>query len=264
MAQRRGRNSIPAVNPNPRPPNEPRPRVSAAQPAGARVGVGQARPAGSRTGLGNNRAVSRPTKQGANPATSAPPASGSPPPQFAPPTDPRDARYWQDLAQLEFNKNIGEQKLNTEDTFEKTRFGREKSNLDYLAPIEVQRLREGANNAGAIYSTSTQEDLGNLGQEQFQRSAGLSEAFQQALSMRALQRNELLGNYNLGSSNLNLEAAERTSAAEAERAAVAPELMPEETGSIPGNPMQQALRKRISKPKFKRNDTISYKPKKKK
>jgi hypothetical protein len=266
MALRRGRNSIPSVNPNPRPPNEPRPRLSQAQPVSARVGLGQARDANaSRKNVGKPQAGNRSTPGAQSPAASPPPAA----PQLAPPTDPRDARYWQDLAQLEFNKNIGEQQFNTEDVFDKTRYGREKSHLDYLAPIEIQRLREGANTGGAIYSTATQENLGNLGQEQFQRRASLDETFQQALSMRALQRNELIGNYNLGSQNLGLEAAERASAAEAERQALAAEMFPEASegggGQAAGEtPIQAALKKRL-KPKTnagaQRSYNINMKPK---
>jgi hypothetical protein len=213
MSQRKGRNSIPPVNPNPRPPNEPKYGLANNQPAGSRVGVGQNKPVyKQQAGIGGGKALGG--KSGGVPTATAPsPASGS----FAAPVDPRDSQYWRDMAQLNYNKEVANMRFNTSEQFDKSQYERDVANRNYLDPIEVQRNRESANVGGTIYSTSHQEDLGNLAQQQFQTRAGMSEAYQRAIAERANDKWANEQGYELGNQGAYGEATERAARAESER-----------------------------------------------
>lgn len=239
MAIRKGRNSIPAVNPNPRPPNEPKYGLRNNQPANSKVGLqgnkGLPQP---KPGKGPNTGKKGQQGQGGNPAPAPLPAAFSP---GSPAVDPRDAEYWRNQAILEFNRTQGVRNLDTEDVFERTSYERDKANREYLNPIEIRKLKENANTEGAIYSTATQEDLGNLGQQQFQQLSGITEAYQRALAMRANQRKGLQEEYDLGGRNLYSEAIERQAGRELERPG------PEEIITTPAQAQKAAMKKKTQK-----------------
>jgi hypothetical protein len=238
------------VDPNPRPPNEPKYGLRQNQPAGSRIGVSGNQKAHAGIGVAKNKALKTKANGGATPAASSPTGGGST--VFAQPVDPRDSQYWRDLAQLNFNKDIGLQRFGTEDVQDKIRNERELADRKYQDPREVQHLREGANVGGRIYSTATQEDLGNLAQQQFQAKAGIEEAYRNAIANRAMERNELTKGYNLGVGNIYSEAVDRALAKELERAG--PEEGVEGFGDMPlGGMLKSAIKKRSATNSKKNN-----------
>jgi hypothetical protein len=174
------------VNQDPRPPNEPRHRVDRARRA-------------------RDNRNKKPQSQ----------------PQIntAGPVDPRDDQYWRDYTQLNFNKDLNLSQLNTEDVYANTAYQAALQRRSFDEPLEVQRMREQANVGGTIYSTAHQENLGLLGQEQFQTRSDLENAYNQALADRALQRQGIQGQYNLDTQNAFAAGAARASQEELQRPA---------------------------------------------
>lgn len=224
MGVRIARHAIPRVNPNPRPPNEPRPNTGGTQAPKFRnnntTGLGGQQTArASHPGVGSNKAVEGPPRPAPSATATAAP---SPPPAaaLAPPIDPRDSQYWKDYASLKFENDLAMKQLDTEDVFAKSAFDREKAARDYQAPLEVNDLRQGANVGGRIYSTGTQEKLGNLAQEQFGRNTSALEAYQAALNERSTKRGELKSGYERALHELLEGATERGSEGEINRPAL--------------------------------------------
>lgn len=196
--------AIRPVDPDPRAPNDHSPKI----------GVGQGRPAGRdnrskpRIGVGPGKVVSQGGK---------PPKPGEKPPAFAPPVDPRDDQYWLDVTQLTFNKDLQLQGLNTQGVFDSTAHDLALLNRSQQEPLEVQRLREQANVGGSIYSTATQEDLGQLGKQQFAQKADIENAYNRALADRALQEQGIKGQYGIDQQQALATATARAAANELNR-----------------------------------------------
>lgn len=242
-----GRNSIPKVNPNPRPPNEPKFGIGQAQPVHTNhIGIANNHPARPGQGISQNKALPgkgkhKPNYQASN-VQVAPPQPSSPTGHtpFAPPVDPRDSQYWADVTQLNFNKEVMENKFARENTASEIGHEAALKERAYAEPLEVNALNQRDNVGGIIYSTAHQENLGNLGIEQFRQRNAIDQAYQEALNKRAFEREQAESEFGEGRSKAYREGAERASGRELEREG------PEEPY---GTPTQEALAERANKGK---------------
>lgn len=190
---------IQKVNPNPRPPNEPKGAISNNfQPSKKGLASAQPAKAGAKTGIGvsNNQVANKPGpgNNAANTSTPGPVAAPAP----AAPVDPRDSTYWEEIAQINLNRTAGMNRLEEAGVLADTSLKRQTGVFDYNDPLENMRLRENANVAGGIYSTRTREDEGNLAQEQYARRAGLKEDFDRSSLERAKEKDLLSKEYGTG------------------------------------------------------------------
>lgn len=233
---RRRRTGIPRVNQNPRPPNEQKPRIGISGNTAVSSSRDRQRNVGTSQG---NFGKPPPTQNPGAPASSSGPA-------FAPPVDPRDARYWNDVAQINFNRDQSLAALNSQGVFDQQAYEQALLQRTQAEPLEVQREREAANAAGAIYSTATQEDLGQLAKQQFLTRADLSGTYNQSVTQRALQQQQLQGQSAFDIQNAYFAAAQRAAEAEANRPA--PAVMPSDptAGATPADPQRAALAARVS------------------
>lgn len=190
---------IQKVNPNPRPPNEPRIGNNYAP---GQKGLASAQPAKAQgIAIGGNQVVNKPgpgnnLNRGVN--SNSPAAPAPPSPGVAPAPDPRDSSYWEEIAQNNLTRIAMSNRLEESGQLDKSGYERNLHQLEYEAPNENRRLRENANVNGAIYSTSTREDEGNLAQQQYNRRAGLGEEFSQRQLERAKEKDLLDKEYGNG------------------------------------------------------------------
>lgn len=181
-------NRIPAVNPNPRPPNEVNGgvRLVGAQPKRNQDSHAPSKGTSNQPNKTSGGGTGGGTSGGANTPPSTQPA-------FAPPVDPRDAQYWRERAQLNYMNEIDEANTNAANAFDKVSEEASLKQRDYLEPRETQELRKADNSQGLIYSTTHQERLGELGQQQFSQRQSIIDAYQKALLDRSIGLKERQG-----------------------------------------------------------------------
>ena len=197
----------PKVNPNPRPPNEPRAR--------ARFEASKVHQLQKRIHQRRLEAQKKKQQQQTKKPTTATPTPGQP--TFAPPTDPRDEQYWTDYAQLNFNKDLALRQYGEQDVADRTAYEQQLLARTQDEPLETQRMREGANVGGMIYSTAHQEDLGQLGKEQFLQRDEINTAYRDAVTQRALDTERTQGQYNIDMLGISADARARATQAELSR-----------------------------------------------
>lgn len=199
---RRSKNGIPAVNPDPRPPGEP-------------VEKKQYKPAD----------VTPPNTPTPTPSNYTPPANATGLSSYVPlpgQPDPRDDRYWRDVVALMESRNLQQRELDVEGINSGTAYQEALSELARQEPREQQALLEGANRAGAIYSSRTTEDMGKLQQEFFMERAGLQRQKSEQDAYRSLAREALESGFRSDEVAALLEAIDRASQNELNRPAPVP------------------------------------------
>lgn len=185
-------------------------------PSAPRVFNSKAVPGGGASKIGGAQPVAKPNPGHTDPDTHATSAlrsaaagisstsfsdvhvAGSGGSVFAPAPDPRDSTYWEQIALTNLNRTNLLNQLSEGEQLDESSYKRNLAAEEYRDPIESRELRENANVAGGIYSTATREDEGNLGQEQYNRRAGLGEEYSQAKLNRIKERSGIEGEYGTG------------------------------------------------------------------
>jgi hypothetical protein len=214
-AYRRSKLGIPRVNPDPRPPNEPR--------------GNKGRDNQSKNRYGNVNSINKPKAGQKNkPGNNGKPGGSSPTQQDQPTKveplygnaiDPRDSEYWRNLVVLTQNKDNQLSQLNTEETYSRTAYERALQDLTLQQPRDELSYREGANQAGAFYSSKTGEGLGQIKQEYFLRRSDTEQNFNKEQSLRELMRRAIEQGYTAEEAALLAEATERQAMGELDREA---------------------------------------------
>lgn len=183
-------NRIPAPNPNPRPPNEVHGgvRLVGTQPKAAVANNQVAK--GNKDQHQKTPPKANPSGAGGGGGAQTPPSTQ---PAFAAPVDPRDAQYWREKAQLNYMSTIDTENTNAANAQSKIEEEAQLKQREYLEPRETQELTKGDNAGGLIYSTTHQERLGELGQQQLGQRLGITNAYQKALLDRSISLKEREG-----------------------------------------------------------------------
>lgn len=179
-----GPGSIPAPNPDPRPPNEVQmPSVDAT--AGASGGVEQT----NYTGQASNQG----------------------------PTDPRDANYWADVAKLREIASRQKQELDLEETYSNTNYNEALAQLARQEPRDTQNYREAQNKAGAFFSSRTTEGMGRLAQDYLLKRTQTERSQQHEQSAREIARAAIESGLSLDEAASLAAATERQTQRELDR-----------------------------------------------
>lgn len=215
--QRRGRGSVPAVNPDPRPPNEVTTTVT---PAGGGVDNRSKQhnhpQNGNRNGNGNGK------PSGGNSSSPKPNnGNGSTKPSFvfAQPEDPRDAQYWNDLVRLQSNRNFQSENQDIEDTYRRTSYQDALGQLTRNEKKDTLSYRENANRGGGTYSSKTAEGVGDIATNYFEQKSGLARDNQREESLASLARDMIDQGFTSDQAAAYIESVDRQSGRELDRPA---------------------------------------------
>ena len=131
--------------------------------------------------------------------------------------DPRDDKYWLDIARLDFNKSQTLQELSTDEIFSRTSYEDSISSLNRNTKDDILSTKQNANRGGALYSSATGEALGKVEQGSILQRSGLDRNYQAANAARELSRQGIHGGYLIDNQNELADATYRQAALEMTR-----------------------------------------------
>lgn len=208
LKKRKSKLGIPDVDENPKPPNDPNKNKDDKKISGPLPGPGQTLTQVGATQTGNATPAT-PLDRETQGFSTYQPAPGKP--------DPRDDRYWSDLARMMFEKNQKLSDINTQGVYATTDYEQALEGLTRQQPRDIQDIREAANTAGAFYSSATGEAVGRTEQAYQTERGGVESQYQRENAMRELMRSQIEQGYTVDEAAALAEALTRQSESELDR-----------------------------------------------
>jgi hypothetical protein len=128
--------------------------------------------------------------------------------------DPRDSQYWRDVIRLNFDRNTQENNLRLQSVYAQTDFEKANSDLGRQQIRDRLATKIASSKSGNLFSSVSQENLGQLEQGYFNQRSDLQQTYQREEASRQAIRDALAQGYTIDEAAALAAAIDRKAQAE--------------------------------------------------